>query len=80
MTGILDLDSFNPELILMQPEVATVPRESLEIYEQILIAESNAENSAWIEHEQKCLAVRFLARKRFNADKELQKRKIQGQR
>ena len=57
MTGILDLDSFNPELILMESEVATVPRESLEIYEQILIAESNPEDSAWIEYEQKCLAV-----------------------
>jgi hypothetical protein len=49
--GIVDLDSFNPELILMEPEVATVPRESLEIYEQILIGESNPEDSAWIEHE-----------------------------
>ncbi|WP_448270500.1 hypothetical protein [Nostoc sp. DSM 114159] len=57
MTGILDLDSFNPELILMEPTVATAPRESLEIYEQILIAESNSEDSACIEYEQKCLAV-----------------------
>jgi hypothetical protein len=57
MTGILDLDSFNPKLILMEPEVATVPRESLEIYEQILIAESNPEDSAWIEYLDKCIAV-----------------------
>ncbi|MBD2520474.1 hypothetical protein H6G93_37155 [Nostoc sp. FACHB-973] len=57
MTGILDLDSFNSELILMEPEVATAPRENLKIYEQILIGESNPENSAWIEYEQKCLAV-----------------------
>ncbi|MCC5667984.1 hypothetical protein LC653_29955 [Nostoc sp. CHAB 5784] len=57
MTGILDLDSFNPELILMEPEVATVPQESLEIYEQILIGESNPENSAWIEYLDKCIAV-----------------------
>ncbi|WP_375514988.1 hypothetical protein [uncultured Nostoc sp.] len=71
------MDSFNPELILMEPEVATVPRESLEIYEQILIGESNFEDSAWIEYEQKCLAVGFLARKHFNADKKLQKRKFE---
>ncbi|MFN6486943.1 MULTISPECIES: hypothetical protein [unclassified Nostoc] len=48
---------FDTEKILMEPEVATVPRESLEIYEQILIDESNPNNSAWIEYEQKCLAV-----------------------
>ncbi len=41
----------------MEPEVATVPRESLEIYEQILIAESNPEDSAWIEYLDKCIAV-----------------------
>lgn len=61
----------------MKPEVGTLPRESLEIYEQILIGESNPENSAWIEYQHKCLAVGFLARKLFNADLQLQKRKFE---
>lgn len=77
LKGFYTLNSFNPELILMEPEVATVPRESLEIYEQSKIGESNPENSAWIEYEQNCFAVGFLARKRFNADLQLQKRKFE---
>jgi hypothetical protein len=77
LKGFYTLDPFNPELILMEPEVATVPRESLENYERTKIGESNPENSAWIEYQDKCQAIGFLARKRFHADLQLQKRKFE---
>ena len=57
MTGILNVGFLQSRIDLDGAEVATVPRESLEIYEQILIAESNPKDSAWIEYEQKCLAI-----------------------
>ncbi|AUB35265.1 hypothetical protein COO91_01141 [Nostoc flagelliforme CCNUN1] len=57
MTGILNVGFLQSRIDLDGAEVATVPRESLEIYEQILIGESNPENSAWIEYLDKCIAV-----------------------
>ncbi|MBE9210539.1 ParM/StbA family protein [Nostoc sp. LEGE 06077] len=77
LKGFYTLDPFKPELILMEPDVTTVPLESLENYEQTKIGESNPENSAWIEYQNKCQAVGFLARKRFNSDLQLQKRKFE---
>ncbi|MHC5917545.1 MAG: ParM/StbA family protein, partial [Nostoc sp.] len=77
LKGFYTLDPFNPELILMEPDVATVPLESLENYERTKMGESNPENSAWIEYQDKCQAVGFLARKRFHADLQLQKRKFE---
>ena len=75
--GFYTLEPFHPMLMLMEPEVATVPLGSLEAYERNKMGESNPEDSAWIEYEQKCFAVGFLAKKRFNADKQLQKRKFE---
>lgn len=71
------LDNFKPELILMEPEVAKVPLESLQAYEQSKIGSASPENSAWIEYQNNCQAVGFLARKRFNADLQLQRRKFE---
>ncbi|MBD2303440.1 ParM/StbA family protein [Nostoc sp. FACHB-190] len=71
------LESFKPELLLMEPEVATVPLESLQAYEQSKIGHSSPENSAWIEYQNSFQAVGFLARKRFNADLQLQRRKFE---
>ncbi|MBD2504050.1 ParM/StbA family protein [Anabaena azotica] len=71
------LESFKPELILMEPEVATVPLESLQAYEQSKVGSSSPENSAWIEYQNNFQAVGFLARKRFNADLQLQRRKFE---
>lgn len=71
------LESFKPELLLMEPEVATVPLESLQAYEQSKIGNSSPENSAWIEYQNSFQAVGFLARKRFNADLQLQRRKFE---
>jgi hypothetical protein len=71
------LESFKPELILMEPEVATVPLESLQAYEHSKVGSSSPENSAWIEYQGHFQAVGFLARKRFNADLQLQRRKFE---
>lgn len=75
--GFYTLDPFHPMLMLMEPEVATVPLGSLEAYERNKMGESNPEDSAWIEYLDKCFAVGFLAKKRFNADLQLQKRKFE---
>jgi hypothetical protein len=71
------LESFKPELILMEPEVALVPFQSLEAYEQSKIGNSSPENSAWIEYQGKFQSVGFLARRRFHADLQLQRRKFE---
>jgi hypothetical protein len=61
----------------MEPEVATVPLESLQAYEESKIGNSSPENSAWIQYQGKSQSVGFLARKRFYADLQLQKRKFE---
>ncbi|MBW4617731.1 MAG: ParM/StbA family protein [Desmonostoc vinosum HA7617-LM4] len=76
LKGFFTLDAFKPELILMEPEVASVPKHSLEAYEQTKIGNSSPENSAWIEYKGEYHAVGFLARKRFHADLQLQRRKF----
>ncbi|WP_341531424.1 ParM/StbA family protein (plasmid) [Nostoc sp. UHCC 0302] len=77
LKGFYTLNTFKPELILMEPEVAAVPLHSLEAYEQTKIGNSSPENNAWIEYKGQHLAVGFLARKRFYADLQLQKRKFE---
>ncbi len=77
LKGFFTLDSFKPELILMEPEVALVPQQSIEVYEQNKIGSAAPENSAWIEYKGKYQAVGFLARKRFHADLQLQRRKFE---
>ncbi|MBD2166474.1 ParM/StbA family protein [Calothrix membranacea FACHB-236] len=77
LKGFYTLESFQPQLILMEPEVAIVPFESLEAYEQTKIGDSSPENSAWIEYHGRFQAVGFLARKRFHADLQLQRRKFE---
>ncbi|WP_341531996.1 ParM/StbA family protein (plasmid) [Nostoc sp. UHCC 0302] len=77
LKGFFTLENFKPELILMEPEVAVVPIKSLESYEQAKIGSSSPENSAWIEYKGKHQAVGFLARKRFHAGLQLQRRKFE---
>lgn len=77
LKGFFTLETFKPELILMEPEVAVVPLHSLESYEQSKIGSSSPENSAWIEYKGKYQAVGFLARKRFHAGLQLQRRKFE---
>ncbi len=71
------LNSFMPQLTLMEPEVALVPQQSIEVYERNKIGSAAPENSAWIEYKGKYQAVGFLARRRFHADLQLQKRKFE---
>lgn len=77
LKGFFTLGTFRPELILMEPEVAVVPFHSLESYEKTKLGSSSAENSAWIEYKDKYVAVGFLARRRFHAGLQLQKRKFE---
>ena len=44
------ISSFMPQLTLMEPEVALVPQQSIEVYERNKIGSAAPENSAWIEH------------------------------
>ena len=77
LKGFCTPNSFKPELILMEPEVAVVPQQSIEVYEHNKIGNAAPENSAWIEYKGKYQAVGFLARKRFHADLQLQRRKFE---
>jgi len=43
------MSSFVPQLTLMEPEVALVPQQSIEVYERNKIGSAAPENSAWIE-------------------------------
>lgn len=71
------MSSFVPQLTLMEPEVALIPHQSIEVYERNKIGSAAPENSAWIEYKGKYQAVGFLARQRFHADLQLQKRKFE---
>ena len=77
LKGFFTLDTFKPEVLLMEPEVALVSLQSLEAYEQNKIGNASPENTAWIEYKGKYQAVGFLARKRFHAGLQLQKRKFE---
>ncbi|MBA3920219.1 MAG: ParM/StbA family protein [Nostocaceae cyanobacterium] len=69
---------FQPELILMEPEVVGVSLQSLEAYEQSKIGDTSPENAAWVEHKGKHYAVGYLARHKFSADLQLKKRKFES--
>lgn len=57
-----------PQLILMEPEVICVGRETLEAYEREKLGNPNPEDSAWVSYDGQCWAVGYLARKQFLAD------------
>lgn len=71
------LKSFNPELLLMEPEVAQVPQQSLEAYEESCIGSPEPENSAWVEYKGQYRAVGFLAQNRFYASLKLEEPKFE---
>jgi hypothetical protein len=62
------LKSFKPALLLMESEVAEVPRNSIEAYEANKLGNPAPENSAWIEYKGEYKAVGFLAKNHFYAD------------
>lgn len=68
---------FNLELLLMEPEVASVRKQSIEAYERNKIGKAAPENSAWVEYEGKYRAVGFLAKNRFHANPGLQELKFE---
>lgn len=71
------LKTFQPELLLMEPEVAQVPQRSLEAYEEGKIGTPAPENAAWVEYRGQCRAVGFLAQDRFYADLKLEDPKFE---
>lgn len=72
------LKSFNPELLIMESEVAIVTQKSLEEYEDgVKLGSLTPENSAWVEYKGQYRAVGFLAKERFNANLSLQVPKIE---
>lgn len=68
---------FNLELLLMEPEVVSVPKQSIEAYERNKIGKAAPENSAWVEYKGKYRAVGFLAKNRFHADPGLRELKFE---
>jgi len=71
------LKSFHPELLLMEPEVAQVPKASLVAYESSCVGTPAPENSAWVEYKGQYRAVGFLAQDRFYADLKLSEPKFE---
>lgn len=59
---------FQLELLLMEPEVVFLPRKSIELYEKNRVGSTAPENAAWVEFQDKCWAVGFLAKSRFHGD------------
>ncbi len=57
----------SPELLLMNPEVAEVTRETIDFYKSRRMTSPKPENEAWVEYEGTLYAVGFLAQKHFNA-------------
>jgi len=70
------LKPFAPSLLLMEPEVAEVPRSSIEAYEASKLGNPAPENSAWIEYKGEYKAVGFLAKSHFYADLNIADSKI----
>ncbi|MBW4426938.1 MAG: ParM/StbA family protein [Nostoc desertorum CM1-VF14] len=70
------LDSSKPELLLMEPYTALIPKQSLLSYEEDAIGVSSPENSAWIEYNQQCWGVGLICQ-RFFADLKLEQPKFE---
>jgi hypothetical protein len=70
------LDSFKPELILLEPEVTVASKQSLERYERDRLGSASPEDIAWIEHKGVCWVVGRLAQKK-GADLQLKKLKLE---
>jgi hypothetical protein len=56
-----------PELLLLDPQVVTVPAESIDNYEKYKLGQTSHENSAWVKFADSHFAVGFLAKKNFHA-------------
>ena len=69
--------SSKPECLLMEPEVIQVSKESIEAYENSLVGQPNPEDCAWIAVDGKYLAVGFLARTQFLANRGLDELKYE---
>lgn len=76
--GFFTFETFKPELILMEPEVASVSLQSLIAYEESKIGSTSPENAAWVTYKGQHYAVGHLARHKFSADLQLKKRKFES--
>jgi hypothetical protein len=56
-----------PELLLLDPQVVTVPAKSIDNYEKYKLGQASPENSAWVKFGESYFAVGFLAKKNFHA-------------
>ncbi|WP_341532231.1 ParM/StbA family protein (plasmid) [Nostoc sp. UHCC 0302] len=69
--------SGKPELLLMEPYTALIPRQSLLAYEEDAIGTSSPEDSAWLEYEGQCWGVGYICQK-FYADLKLEQPKFES--
>jgi len=77
LRGILTQSTFKPELFLMEPEVSLVTPQSLSDYAEVKVGSTNPDRSAWVEYKGEFHAVGNLAKKRFKANLQLEKRKFE---
>lgn len=71
------VESFNPQLFLMQPEVTLATAESLTEYASHKIGTTDPTRCAWVEYNEQYFAVGNLAKEHFRANLQLQKRKFE---
>ncbi|HEY9782484.1 MAG TPA: ParM/StbA family protein [Leptolyngbyaceae cyanobacterium] len=77
--AIYTLKPFRPMLLLMEPQIMSLPKESIENYERkkLKVGAVVPEDSAWVECDGKYHAVGFLAKDKYGADLALNRPKLE---
>jgi hypothetical protein len=66
--GVYADASLNQKLLLMEPEVISVPKSSITSYEQTKLGSAAPADSAWVCVDEQCYVVGYLAQSRFNGN------------
>jgi hypothetical protein len=66
--GVYADASLNEKLLLMEPEVISVPKSAIANYEETKLGSAIAVDSAWVSVDGQCYVVGYLARSRFNGN------------
>ncbi len=66
--GVYADASLNEKLLLMEPEVISVPYSAIANYEETKLGSAIAVDSAWVSVDGQCYVVGYLARSRFNGN------------
>lgn len=77
LRGIMTKETFKPELFLMEPEVSLATPQSLSDYTKVKVGSTNPARGAWVEYKGEFYAVGNLAKKRYQGNLQLEKRKFE---